>query len=985
MSSFCLSSAVILRCVPLSSFQSIVILIPTVVEVVFTSSLVITLWNSGHKRHLLLTAEGWVYFLLSIFELLTHVLDSAQRDVDVFAGFDVTVGVASFLPLFFYCFFLYIYSDTELLPNAVSLPRKLGKVASLLLLILIPAIVGFNEVASFVGIERRLDTTSGQIVIGFSSQKNWTLNLFFSSLTLALATLFQAIIFSVTAFRVVVALLNQRRFEQLGQDAVHMVNGMGWLAAGMKLGAIESVVGFAGGSFGIVLTRRILRLLGRACLCFGVVKGVDEVEDFRAVRQDLDRGKSNSKFYQKNPRGLKQLISNPRFSTFQQLSDPLAGTAYLPRDHLYNNHTFDYNRDEKSLKTPEEHLRSLQDVPGLATFESLGKRYSNTPGQRVTVYRNSGGAPTLQLRLSNVELPTPAQIEETVSSRPRSSSSLTGLPPSLIKGSGWTHEKQDSEESYQARRSRQLLSAAVQEEYRNSAAQSITEPSVVEILSEGEALSRFDHVQGPQVNCTPSTETSNVTKVRGDADVTHKNPFELESPQSDETTSPHKFRIVSDQSFRSLPDTLQAVRELANEFPGPPLNYNGQPIMGALTPVSTWTGPAAPSLFSKSVRSSLEAVENAIGTPRASLEKNKRRGGGRTGPRTEDEESLVGMPKSASGSSPQIFVVSDGHGSQEKLVKPKPSFMSSHTNKSIDPFDDSRPTTPVQEIMNRPTLLRPHPRLDIPAHSVSVPTSPDTFSPLSQYPSRASRSSQLDPFNELAVRTGDSSDLRKSGRWKHDSSRLPPPPERAFAPGEGLPTTPVRFSSITTADSSESGSRLSVGVVMLGSTTTVDKLRRPPSRIIWKMPEAVVERGREEEGIAPGAPSLQRNDSDASEARRRQKSIDAAAHLLSNSIPWLKNPEIEEEERKLQEAMASSSSLPPRRPMLSRVKTVGSVDVERTTPTQTMGPMRRSLRVEPIMIPPALAMYGQAVDVSQGDVDDVDDSVPISLRPRQYS
>jgi hypothetical protein len=151
------------------------------------------------------------------------------------------------------------------------------------------------------------------------------------------------------------------------------------------------------------------------------------------------------------------------------------------------------------------------------------------------------------------------------------------------------------------------------------------------------------------------------------------------------------------------------------------------------------------------------------------------------------------------------------------------------------------------------------------------------------------------------------------------------------------------------------------------------------------MPEAVAERGREEEGITPGAPSLQRNDSDASEARRRQKSIDTAAHLLSSSIPWLKNPEIEEEERKLQEAMASSSSLPPRRPMLSRVKTVGSVDVERTTPTQTMGPMRRSLRVEPIMIPPALAMYGQAVDVSQGDVDDVDDSVPISLRPRQYS
>lgn len=86
-----------------------------------------------------------------------------------------------------------------------------------------------------------------------------------------------------------VALSNQRRFEQSGQDAVHMIKGeyllrpgrlvlhnlpgVGWLAAGMKMGAIESVIGFAGGSFGIVITRRIFRLLGRAFLCFGVVKG----------------------------------------------------------------------------------------------------------------------------------------------------------------------------------------------------------------------------------------------------------------------------------------------------------------------------------------------------------------------------------------------------------------------------------------------------------------------------------------------------------------------------------------------------------------------------------------------------------------------------------------------------------------------------------------------------------------------------------------
>ena len=77
-----------------------------------------------------------------------------------------TIGVASFVPLFLYTFFLYIYSDSELLPNALSLPRKLGKVACLLLLILIPAIVGSNEVASFVGIQRRKWATVLVVAIG---------------------------------------------------------------------------------------------------------------------------------------------------------------------------------------------------------------------------------------------------------------------------------------------------------------------------------------------------------------------------------------------------------------------------------------------------------------------------------------------------------------------------------------------------------------------------------------------------------------------------------------------------------------------------------------------------------------------------------------------------------------------------------------------------------------------------------------------------
>jgi hypothetical protein len=45
------------------------------------------------------------------------------------------------------------------------------------------------------------------------------------------------------------------------------------MATGIKLGAIETVVGFAPAGFGGAITRRILRLLGRACLIVGIVKG----------------------------------------------------------------------------------------------------------------------------------------------------------------------------------------------------------------------------------------------------------------------------------------------------------------------------------------------------------------------------------------------------------------------------------------------------------------------------------------------------------------------------------------------------------------------------------------------------------------------------------------------------------------------------------------------------------------------------------------
>ncbi|KAJ2919668.1 hypothetical protein MD484_g682, partial [Candolleomyces efflorescens] len=983
-SSFCLSSATILRCVPLSQAQGIIILIPTFLEVISTSSLIVTLWNSGHRRHLLLTAEGWIYFILSILELLTRVLSVAQTNVDVFSGLDVTIGVASFVPLFLYTFFLYIYSDSELLPNALSLPRKLGKVACLLLLILIPAIVGSNEVASFVGIQRRTNPQDpAQILIGFTTQRNFSVNAFFSSLSLALVTLFQATIFLICAFRLITAIFNERRFKNLGQDAKHMINGIGWLSAGMKLGAIESVIGFAGGGFDIVLTRRFIRFLARACLVLGIVKGVDEVQDFRAVSAELYEAKVEAerpqpRYFRENTRGgLKNLISNPRLSTFRRVDVPQAQLNGF--GHLLASPTFNYNRkaQRSNTSTPETHLRSLVEVKGITTFENMDR----SPGgrtDRVTIhYRDSNAAPTLQLRFSTGGFPSPRIIGDT--SRPVSewmSSGQSGKSVSneSVLPSGRSLAKDVESASSRSRPQQRPSDASIaqpsgklrpfflsdrEKEVRTSMTQSLAD-SAVEIvtapqrtLSQSSARARIYQasVKSKLIDGPPRSSTAAKSDPR-------QTMASIYSTDTQDASTVSKFRIVSDYStFEARPDSIQAVRELAEQFPGPPLTYNGRPVIGGLE-VTVWEEDhSAPSMFGKSARSSV--VYNAFnGLPSGPKLAGNKQGKGRA--KVEDEEKGLGTSAMDDTNAPRIMVSNPENA--DVTLKQKPSFVS--VARSIDPFEDdpvspSPPTSPVKEILSRPTLLRPQPRLDMtslrPNHAISVPTSPS--SPVSGY--TVTLNPPADPFNEIAVRTGGSSDIQKSGdpKWKRNSSVIPFPPERAFTPGEGLPTTPVRYSSIGEALSPPRAAFTQNQNSSTGSLSS--RSSRPPSRIVW-IPQEQVD---ELDSDRPRKGSVDSAVFSADEKRRRQQSIDAAAQQLSNSIPWLKHPEVEEEERKLQKAISLSASSSPgaaaftadgRQRALSRVKTVGQVNVAKT-PTlskHTTGPMRRSVRVEPIMIPP---------------------------------
>jgi hypothetical protein len=98
---------------------------------------------------------------------------------------------------------------------------------------------------------------------------------FLSSTSLALLTIYQVITFLIFFARLASRVLAQRAIEDRAASEHEGVlfRGIGWLSVGMKISAVESALGFASANFGIVLVRRVLRSLGRACVIIGIVKG----------------------------------------------------------------------------------------------------------------------------------------------------------------------------------------------------------------------------------------------------------------------------------------------------------------------------------------------------------------------------------------------------------------------------------------------------------------------------------------------------------------------------------------------------------------------------------------------------------------------------------------------------------------------------------------------------------------------------------------
>jgi hypothetical protein len=111
------------------------------------------------------------------------------------------------------------------------------------------------------------------VVASFAHQKDNFIWTFFSSVTLALLTLFKTSCFCFAFCRLIRAVFTQRYIETASKDAAVLFKGIGWMNGGILLGAIETIVGFVFFGIPIAYVRRVLRLFSLALMCIGVAKG----------------------------------------------------------------------------------------------------------------------------------------------------------------------------------------------------------------------------------------------------------------------------------------------------------------------------------------------------------------------------------------------------------------------------------------------------------------------------------------------------------------------------------------------------------------------------------------------------------------------------------------------------------------------------------------------------------------------------------------
>jgi len=775
------------------------------------------------------------------------------------------------------------------------------------------------------------------IAIGFTGKNEESIWTFFTSLTLALLVVYQAAVFCLAFFRLVQALLHQRKIENKGSDKAHFINGIGWISAAAKLGAVETVVGFGGGDFGIDMTRRILRMLSRACMCIGVVKGyvlllvgllvlyakfyprisVDVVEDFQAVETEIvSAGKSGRQNFRRSR--VMQYISNPRQSTFRQLSPTATGFQGIP--DLSSNIYSSSNEKVQSLKAPHyttfsqrQSMQTLQSsLPNMDYFSSITGQSEKS---RVTVQFNNG-TPKLYMRFSKLEVPSPGLIANSLKSRPQSEWYSSGEKSRPYTQSSYYFDPEknslesDTEELQRPKPS--FHHEKADSSYRDSLhstpslngpfeivntpvrklSQEIAKPRIVRARSKSESskaaptpifTSPLPH------NITPETMA-----VMAFPEPIYYPPVQPQ-PSRPTTQEFNSSRVKSMASVKSVPDSIQAVRELAHQFPGPPAPFQYMPESETH---SSW-----------------------------------------------EEESRTSVLYPPGGMTPQAF------GSPSELafnITPEYKAAVTPTNRTftdsqepIDPFVDEEHSKEDYQLSSKPIYapvgkpLRESLKVVVPpfvSRTRAMPEVPET----AQATTPGTTVSGISMLELMARETSGDDDQYLDLGMALDTGT-----SRQFRPNRSS-TTPRRASTLRTP------------ITARKYTPKDERFSRIAE---WVDSSATLAAAKEQ-----AEAEMPTRDMSLQNLHDRGKSID------NLSIPW---PKTDIPSQHNDEKSGRGGATSKKKPQLSRLKSVGRVPNQKTPILMEARHARASLHLRPIIIPPKNGNMPEAIQVESGSLESV--------------
>ncbi|KAI9456077.1 hypothetical protein F5148DRAFT_382167 [Russula earlei] len=426
MGTICLSPAPGLRCVGLSLTEEVITLAPVGLEVIFSLGLVFVGQDAGRTRFIL-AAEGPTYLLLTILSLLGRVVPVFQNSLRDHKILDISVGAASFVPIFLYTFYLYLLKRKDFFPH---LPQRFTLVANTFALVVIPVIIVTNEIGSFLGITYRKvpdpvnRIVGNQVAVGPDYASFQFGREFLRSTSLALLFIYQATTFVVFLVQLASCIIVQRDIEERAAEEREGVlfRGLGWLVVGMKMSAVESASGFASTSFGVVLTRRVLRMIGRACIIIGVVKGPDLKEEFLILDNEFLTGTRKLKVS-----GTRVNISSPQFVQSSMTQRISRMTSLRPSLTTFASHRpvsqsmtefhgapFDSRHSSGIPLDRQTRTNAVAPKPRPASLE-LARPSTES---RVSVVRLHNRAPTLVLNLSPLGLPSGEMLAEMTGNQP---------------------------------------------------------------------------------------------------------------------------------------------------------------------------------------------------------------------------------------------------------------------------------------------------------------------------------------------------------------------------------------------------------------------------------------------------------------------------------------------------------------------------------------------------------------------------------------